>query len=46
MSDEERLRIVGGQARFLLLQRKYQQLLQLGQRSPTIYSRLCRVRWP
>ena len=31
MSDEERLTIVGGQANFLLLQRKYQQLLQLSQ---------------
>jgi TolB-like protein/Tfp pilus assembly protein PilF len=31
MSDEERLTIVGGEANFLLLQRKYQQLLQLGQ---------------
>jgi TolB-like protein/Tfp pilus assembly protein PilF len=32
MSDEERLTIVGGEANLLLLQRKYQQLLQLGQR--------------
>jgi TolB-like protein/Tfp pilus assembly protein PilF len=31
MSDEERLKILGGEADFLLLQRKYQQLLQLGQ---------------
>ena len=31
MSDEERLKLVGGEAGFLLLQRKYQQLLQLGQ---------------
>src|SRR6476620_12643184 len=31
MSDEERLTIVGGEANFLLLQRKYQQLLQLAQ---------------
>lgn len=31
MSDEERLMMVGGEANFLLLQRKYQQLLQLGQ---------------
>jgi TolB-like protein/Tfp pilus assembly protein PilF len=31
MSDEERLTIVGGEANFLLLQRKYQQVLQLGQ---------------
>ena len=31
MSDEERLTIVGGEAGFLLLQRKYQQLLQLDQ---------------
>ena len=31
MSDEERLMIVGGEASFLLLQREYQQLLQLGQ---------------
>ena len=32
MSDEERLKIVGDEANLLLLQRKYQQLLQLGQR--------------
>ena len=32
MSDEERLRTVGGEVNLLLLQRKYQQLLQLGQR--------------
>ena len=32
MSDEERLKAVGGEANLLLLQRKYQQLLQLGQR--------------
>jgi len=32
MSDEERLKTVGGEANLLLLQRKYQQLLQLGQR--------------
>jgi TolB-like protein/Tfp pilus assembly protein PilF len=31
MSDEERLKILGGQASFLLLQRKYQQLLQLSE---------------
>src|ERR1044071_2455908 len=30
MSDEERLTMVGGAASFLLLQRKYQELLQLG----------------
>ena len=32
MSDEERLKTVGNEANLLLLQRKYQQLLQLGQR--------------
>ncbi len=32
ISDEERLKIVGSEANLLLLQRKYQQLLQLGQR--------------
>jgi TolB-like protein/Flp pilus assembly protein TadD len=32
MSDEERLKTLGGEANLLLLQRKYQQLLQLGQR--------------
>jgi TolB-like protein/Tfp pilus assembly protein PilF len=32
MSDEERLKTVEGEANLLLLQRKYQQLLQLGQR--------------
>jgi TolB-like protein/Tfp pilus assembly protein PilF len=32
MSDEERLKTVDGEANLLLLQRKYQQLLQLGQR--------------
>src|SRR4029077_19390569 len=32
MSDEERLKTVGGEANLLLLQRKYQELLQLGQR--------------
>jgi TolB-like protein/Tfp pilus assembly protein PilF len=31
MSNEERLMIAGDEANFLLLQRKYQQLLQLGQ---------------
>ena len=31
MSDEERLKAVDGEANLLLLQRKYQQLLQLGQ---------------
>ena len=31
MSEEERLTMVGGEAGFLLLQRKYQELLQLGQ---------------
>jgi tetratricopeptide (TPR) repeat protein len=31
MSDEERLTVVGGEANFLLLQRKYQQLLQLAE---------------
>jgi TolB-like protein/Tfp pilus assembly protein PilF len=32
MSDEQRLKIVGNEANLLLLQRKYQQLLQLGER--------------
>jgi TolB-like protein/Tfp pilus assembly protein PilF len=32
ISDEERLKMVGNEANLLLLQRKYQQLLQLGQR--------------
>jgi len=32
ISDEERLKMVGDEANLLLLQRKYQQLLQLGQR--------------
>jgi len=31
ISDEERLKMVGNEANLLLLQRKYQQLLQLGQ---------------
>ena len=34
MSDEERLKILGAQADLLLFQRKYQQLLQLGQKCP------------
>ena len=34
MSDEQRLKIVGNEANLLLLQRKYQQLLQLGERFP------------
>jgi TolB-like protein/Tfp pilus assembly protein PilF len=34
MSDEERLKTVGREANLLLLQRKYQELLQLGQRFP------------
>ena len=34
ISDEERLKMVGDEANLLLLQRKYQQLLQLGQRFP------------
>jgi TolB-like protein/Tfp pilus assembly protein PilF len=34
ISDEERLKLVGNEANLLLLQRKYQQLLQLGQRFP------------
>jgi TolB-like protein/Flp pilus assembly protein TadD len=33
MSDEERLKILGGEANLLLLQRKYQQVVQLSQRS-------------
>lgn len=33
MSDEERLKILGAEANLLLLQRKYQQLVQLSQRS-------------
>jgi serine/threonine-protein kinase len=32
ISEEERLKMVGNEANLLLLQRKYQQLLQLGQR--------------
>ena len=46
MSDEERLKIVGGEANLLLFQRKYQQLLQLGQRFLMIHWRRFRVRWP
>ena len=34
ISDEERLKMVGDEANLLLLQRKYQQILQLGQRFP------------
>jgi tetratricopeptide (TPR) repeat protein len=34
MSDEERLKIIGEEANLLLLQRKYGELLQLGQRFP------------
>jgi TolB-like protein/Tfp pilus assembly protein PilF len=34
ISDEDRLKMVGNEANLLLLQRKYQQLLQLGQRIP------------
>jgi TolB-like protein/Tfp pilus assembly protein PilF len=34
LSDEERLKIVGNEANLLLLQRKYEQLLKLGQRFP------------
>jgi TolB-like protein/Tfp pilus assembly protein PilF len=34
ISDEERLKIVGDQANLLLFQRKYEQLLQLGQKFP------------
>jgi TolB-like protein/Tfp pilus assembly protein PilF len=34
ISDEDRLKMVGNEANLLLLQRKYQQLLQLGQRFP------------
>ncbi len=34
MSNEERLKVVGSEANLLLLQRKYEQLLQLGQRFP------------
>jgi TolB-like protein/Tfp pilus assembly protein PilF len=34
VSNEERLKIVGSEANLLLLQRKYEQLLQLGQRFP------------
>jgi TolB-like protein/Tfp pilus assembly protein PilF len=34
ISDDERLKMVGNEANLLLLQRKYQQLLQLGQRFP------------
>jgi TolB-like protein/Flp pilus assembly protein TadD len=34
ISDEERLKIIGSEANLLLLQRKYDQLLQLGQKFP------------
>src|SRR5947209_825720 len=34
MSNEERLKIVGSEANLLLLQRKYDQLLQLGEKFP------------
>jgi len=34
ISDEERLKFLGDHANLLLLQRKYQELLQLGQKSP------------
>ncbi|MGC2627785.1 MAG: hypothetical protein WA269_13190 [Candidatus Udaeobacter sp.] len=34
ISDEERLKMLGDHANLLLLQRKYQELLQLGQRFP------------
>src|SRR6476620_12578221 len=34
VSDEQRLQIIGNEANLLLLQRKYDQLLQLGQKSP------------
>jgi tetratricopeptide (TPR) repeat protein len=34
LSDEERLKIIGSEANLLLLQRKYDQLLQLGQKFP------------
>ncbi len=34
ISDEERLKMVGDEANLLLLQRKYPQILQLGQRFP------------
>src|SRR5438874_1094383 len=34
ISDEERLKILGDHANLLLLQRKYQELLQLGQKFP------------
>jgi len=34
VSDEERMKLIGSQANLLLLQRKYDQLLQLGQKFP------------
>ena len=34
VSDEERMKFIGGQANLLLLQRKYEQLLRLGQKFP------------
>jgi TolB-like protein/Tfp pilus assembly protein PilF len=34
MSDEERLKVIGEEANLLLLQRKYDELLKLGQRFP------------
>ena len=34
VSDEERMKFIGGQANLLLLQRKYDQLLRLGQKFP------------
>ena len=45
MSSEERLTILG-EANLLLLQRKYQQVLQLGEKYPTIHLRPFRVCWP
>ena len=41
ISDEERLKMVGDEANLLLLQRKYQQILQLGQRFPGRFIRGC-----
>ena len=34
LSDEERLKMIGGQANFLLVQRKYQEVLQVGATIP------------
>ena len=46
ISIEERVNMIRGEANFLVLQRKYDRLLQLGINFRTMHLRQFRVHWP